>query len=46
MEVCKKKHRLKSTDFSGEPSSIHAVGAIPFPDEKGQMKRAQMESAQ
>jgi len=25
-------HGLRNTDFSGEPSSIHAIGAVPLPD--------------
>lgn len=29
------EHGLRNTDFSGEPSSMHAIGAVPLPDEKG-----------
>lgn len=29
------KHGLRNTDLSGEPSSTHATGATPLPDEKG-----------
>jgi len=29
------EHGLRNTDFSGEPSPIHATGAVPLPDEKG-----------
>lgn len=29
------EHGLRNTEFSGEPSSIHVIGAVPLPDEKG-----------
>jgi len=29
------KHGLRNTDLSGEPSSTHATGTTPLPDEKG-----------
>ena len=29
------KYGLRNTDLFGEPSSTHAIGETPLPDEKG-----------